>query len=138
WTAAPPADLAPSDGLLLLVSGNSFAATPRSRLLYEPFPPPLPEARSEIFEEGERLEFQQHQPAKALAFYRRLADSNDAATRTGALLRQARVLRNNGAVAESRAVYGKLSAIPNAAVAGAPAELVARHELNGESLRNDL
>ena len=49
----------------------------------------------------------------------------------------ARVLRNTGQIEESRGVYSRLAACADVRVAGAPAELVARHEL-GEDLRTDL
>ena len=45
------------------------------------------------------------------------------------MLRMARVLRNAGRLEESRTVYARLAVGPAARVAGAPADLVARHAL---------
>jgi len=139
--AAPP-----EGGLLLAFDGNSIHAAPPRRLLYYPSPSSEPEARAAIFAEGEALEFGQPQPHKALESYRRLADSADPAIRAGALLRIARVLRKAGNVSESQAAYNRLAGIGGSNVAGAPAELVARHaiaELSGdpadaENLRSGL
>jgi signal transduction histidine kinase len=129
WLASPPSVGAPPGGLVLRLSENTMAAFPAGRLLYYPFPRTEPEARPAIFNEGEGLEFQQAQPGKALVSYQRLADSSNAAIRAGALMRVARVLRNLGRRDEARAVYTRLAALSGAAIAGTPAELVARHAL---------
>jgi signal transduction histidine kinase len=118
---------APGD-LLLSLSPNSLEATPPGRLLYYPFPPPEPETVAQTFSEGELFEFLVAQPNEALRAYEALAHSKDEEVRAGALLRIARVLRKLGRREESIAAYQKLAKVP-AAVAGAPAELVARHAL---------
>jgi signal transduction histidine kinase len=99
-----------------------------------------------VFAEAEAFEFLQAQPAKALDLYRRLAQTDSAVIRAGALLREARVLRRLKRLEESQAAYAKLTAFGDVPVAGAPAELVARHALaelsqnltDTERLRNDL
>src|SRR5262249_36611533 len=66
--------------------------------------------------------------------------------RAGALLRLARVLRKWGKKRESVGVYEELASLPQATVAGAPADLVARLELcairgpgeTSERLKQDL
>jgi signal transduction histidine kinase len=139
--AAPP-----DEGVLLSFSDNSIAAMPVGRLLYYPSPQPTAEAKSGIFTEAEALEFLQAQPAKALDSYRRLAETDSAAIRAGAFLREARVLRRLKRLEESAAAYAELAAFGDVPVAGAPAELVARHALaelsanhtDAERLRNDL
>ena len=141
WESAPSAGF-PAQGELLLVlkeklKENSLAATPADKLLYYPFPSPEPEANPAAFADAELLEFAQGEPGKALESYERQANSPSAAIRAGALLRMARVLRNTGRIEESRGVYARLAACPDVRVAGAPAELVARHEL-GQDLRTDL
>ncbi len=136
----------PDDGLLLTIEDNRLTALPPNRLLYYPAPIIEPEARPEIFDDGEAAEFLRGRPQEALEIYRRLADSSDASIRAGAWLREARVLRNTGDLGQSRAAYERLAGLPGAIVAGAPADLVARHalcDLSGgraaaERLRSDL
>jgi signal transduction histidine kinase len=75
-----------------------------------------------------------------------LAESDTGAIRAGALLREARVLRRIGRLTESGTLYTQLAVMGDVPVAGAPAELVARHaiaELSKhpaeiQGLRNDL
>lgn len=146
WPTSPPSDAKPNDGLVLILGGNSLSAEPADHLLYRPFPSAAPEAPTESFSEGETIEFQQHDAAKAAAWYRHQADHADGALRAGALLRLARVLRQSGRPGEARDAYTELAAMSGTTVAGTPAELVARHELadlsgraeDGTALRNDL
>ena len=131
----------PMDGLLLILDERGITAAPAERLLYRPFVDARAEANGDLFEEGERLEFQEARPGSAAEIYRGLAGSKDAAVRAGALLRLARVSRADASVA-----YRQLAAIAGASVAGAPADSVARHalcELTGrrdeaEALQRDL
>jgi len=129
WPMSPPTDGKPDDGLVLIFSGPDVSALPAGRLLYRPAPTPLPEAPVAVFSEGETIEFQQNDAAKAAEWYRRLIGQKDAARRAGAILRLARVLRKSGRITEAREAYTQLAAIDSAAVAGVPADLVARHEL---------
>jgi signal transduction histidine kinase len=116
-------------GLLLTMTKDSFSVAPPGRLLYYPQAAPEPEAPGDAFREGETYEFRDRQPLLAIAFYERLARADDAAVRAGALLRLGRVLRKTGRKDQSLAAYQRLEAIPGVRVAGAPAELVARHEI---------
>ncbi len=138
---APGVEPAPAlDALLLQVSDSGVRATPAERLLYYPLPDAPPEADAARYAEGEVLEFQGHDAARAAAWYGQLAESPNL------LVRLARALRNSGRMEESRAVYQKLAGFAGSSVAGAPADLVARHalaELSGDrtaaaALRNDL
>ncbi len=138
WLTTPPPPGKPDDGVLLTVDENSVTAYPAGRLLYYPAPSNEPEAPSEVFAQGELLEFLQAQPAKAADAYSVLAESKNPAVRAGALLRLARVLAKLGRNDQSRAAYTRLAAIGGVRVAGAPAELVARHALGDPSLRQDL
>jgi signal transduction histidine kinase len=138
WLTTPPPAGKPDDGVLLRVEENSVTAYPAGRLLYYPGPSNEREAPAEVFAEGELLEFLQAQPAKAADAYRVLGESKNAATRAGALLRLARVLGKLGRREESRAAYMLLAAAGGVRVAGAPAELVARHALGDDSLREEL
>jgi signal transduction histidine kinase len=138
WLTTPPPAGKPEDGVLLTVDENSLTAYPAGRLLYYPAPSNEPEAPPEVFAGGELLEFLQAQPAKAADAYRVLAESKNPAVRAGALLRLARVLGRLGRREESRAAYARLATVTGVRVAGAPAELVARHALGDASLRQDL
>jgi signal transduction histidine kinase len=131
----------PVDGLLLILDERGITAAPAERLLYRPFVTARADANGDLFEEGERLEFQEARPGSAAEIYRGLAGSKDAAVRAGGLLRLARVSR-----ADAAGAYRQLAAVAGANVAGAPADLVARHalcELTGrrdeaEALQRDL
>ena len=124
-TAPAPAEA----GLMLAFKDNSLTATPAGRLLYYPTPSAEPEASRDVFAAAELFEFTQSQPVEALRSYERLANSTDVATRAGALLRMARVLRASGRIPECRTIYERLAMQPGVKVAGVPAELVARHAL---------
>jgi signal transduction histidine kinase len=150
WLLVPPSDGKPDEGLLLIISGGALSAMPGYRLLYRPSLSPELEDFSNTFTDGEVIEFQQKLPARAIEWYRRLADSKNPATRAGALMRLARVLRKIGRNEEARAAYLRLADISGevgeARIAGVPAELVARHalcELSGlrtdaQTLKQDL
>ena len=129
WAISTPADIKPDQGLIITLNGNSLSALPPHRLLYDPSINAEPEAVSTAFTDAEAIEFQQSDFSRALDAYRRLADSKDPATRSGALMRIARVLRKTGRSEEARAVYTRLSVIADATVAGVPAALVAQHAL---------
>jgi signal transduction histidine kinase len=129
WSVSPPTDAKIDGGLVLVLNGTDFSALPPDRLLYRPLPTQAPEAPATAFSEGEIIEFQQNDLAKAADWYRRLSDRKDAPLRAGALLRLARVERKNGQIPEAREAFTKLAAMNGTAVAGAPADLVARLEL---------
>jgi predicted negative regulator of RcsB-dependent stress response len=116
-------------GLRLTSTKDSLSVVPPARLLYYPYDSPEPEASAAVLREGETYEFRQGQPLLAITFYERLAQAKDAAVRAAALLRLARVLRKIGRKEQSLAAYQSLTAIAEARVAGAPAELVARHAI---------
>ena len=138
WLTAPPPEGKPEDGVLLTEEQNSVTAYPAGRLLYYPVPSNEREAPPELFAEGELLEFLQAQPAKAADVYRAMAESRNVSVRAGALLRLARVMGKLGQPDQQRAAYTRLAATGTAQVAGAPAELVARHALGDPTLREDL
>ncbi len=124
--------------LLLQVAGDALTAHPAGRLLYYPYISPEPEARPETFDEPEAFEFLQAQPARALEWYQRLADSKDAAVRAGALVRMARVFRRNGQPAKALSAYQRLAGLIGVRVAGVPADLLGRFESAPEGVRADL
>jgi len=124
-------------GPVFLVTPTSLIAEPPARLFYLPFPSADPEAPAATFAEGESLEFTQGQPESATTWYRRLAATQDPATRAGALLRLARTLRKSGRERDAVAVYKQLETMEGVQVAGTPAAIVARealHELSKDDL----
>jgi len=127
----------PQGALVVMVKGASIEAF-GGKLLFSPLPPALPEANPELFRKGEELEFALSKPAEALAIYQPLALSESAPVRAGALVRIARLYRRLGETRSAQDAYGKLAAIRNAMVAGAPADLVARTELRDATVGRDL
>jgi signal transduction histidine kinase len=138
WLGTPPPTGKPEEGILLVVDGRAVTSYPEGRLLYYPAPSAEPEAPAETFADGELLEYLQAQPAKAADAYRALSEDRNPAVRAGALLRLARVLQKLGQTNESRAAYARLAQQTGVRVAGAPADLVARHAMGDPNLREDL
>ncbi len=134
-----PSPQAPPGATLLIATDRSVSGP----LLYRPVTNPEGEAPQKIFADAESLEFVQGQPLQAVDAYGKLAESPDPAVRAGALIRLARVERRLGDIAAAKSAYQRLERIA-ATVAGAPAELVARHALvelgagDAEKLRADL
>lgn len=120
--AAPPSD----DALVIVLGPRSMETYPNTRLLYYPLGPTLKEVRAELFVPGEDYEFRLQDQAKAIASFRALARSADAAVRAGALLRLARNLRKASRLSEALEVYAELSKVGEISINGVPAELVAR------------
>jgi signal transduction histidine kinase len=85
------------------------------------------EAPGSIFAPGEDLEFRHHDREAAIATFRRLTISSDAAVRAGALVRLGRNLHAAGRAEEALSVYAKLAEIDGVSVAGAPAGLIGRY-----------
>lgn len=138
WLTSAPPPGKPEDGILLIIEENLVQAWPDGRLLYYPVPSNGTEADSDIFAEGELLEFLQAQPAKAADAYRTIAESRSPDIRAGALLRLARVLTRLGRPEDARKSYLQMATLTGARVVGAPADLVARHALSDPSVRQDL
>lgn len=127
-TAAAPG-LAKDLGRNTLIVGfdsQDVEATPADRLLYYPFLPEPKGPPESVFALGETLEFQAKDWSKAIELYRKLANSGDAGTRAGALLRLARTLRKTRQFPAASATYDQLARMGAETVGGLPAELVAR------------
>jgi signal transduction histidine kinase len=129
--ASSPAGITPEpDRSLLLVLGqDGLSAYPPGRLLYSPVAARGAEAPDAAFAEGEAAEVRHEQLDKAAEIYRRLSNTRDRPLQAGALMRLARVLRKGGHTDAASPIYKRLSRIDGVRVAGAPAELVARHAL---------
>jgi signal transduction histidine kinase/predicted negative regulator of RcsB-dependent stress response len=130
--ASSPAGMTPAPGqsLLLILTEDRLSAYPPGILLYTPIVGHEAEAPEGAFAEGETAEIREQQLDRAAGIYRRLSGSKDRALHAGALMRLARVLRKRGEIEAARTVYERLSRVDGVRVAGAPAELVARHALS--------
>src|SRR5688572_16829503 len=71
---------------ILLIKEQAVEVYPSGSLLYYPAIPPDEEPPAATFAEGENLEYQRNDPAKAAEFFRALARSSSRAVRAGALL----------------------------------------------------
>ena len=115
-----------SDVVLVAFGPGVVDALPPGRLLYYPLANPSSSPPTEPFLRGEALEFGRRDTAAAVAAFRQLAESRDAAIRAGALLRLARTLRTSGRQDEALAVYEQMARLGTAPVGAGPADLVAR------------
>ena len=134
WADLPAAATLEADNLgngVLLVSirREEVHPYPRKRLLYLPYLPPVQEPSETVFTAGENYEFRDQDYIRAIAIFRRLSASADAAIRGGALVRLARTLRKVGQLDEAMAAYDELELLGSQRIGsvGLPAELLARH-----------
>ena len=97
--------------------------SPDAPLAFSSQPQPLPEAATEIFQAGEKLEFSPTGAESAIAFYRNLTESPSTAVRAGAWLRLARTLRKAGRRDEAIQAYRQLTGLPQVSAGGVPAPL---------------
>jgi signal transduction histidine kinase len=114
------------DALVVALSDGGVRAYPPARLLYHPVAPSTPEPARGAFARGEALEFRERDYAGAIGEYRRLARSDESATRAGALLRLGRTLRKAGRPDAALGAYDELAQLDSVPVDGLPAGLVAR------------
>jgi len=111
------------DAVVVTFQQDGLRDTPAGRLLYYPrcFRSEVPEAQ---FQEGQKLEFNHRDYAKAIEQFRGFANSKDLALRTGAQFRIARNERSLGTPAGTRC-YEKLIGVDGVSIAGVPAGLAA-------------
>jgi signal transduction histidine kinase len=120
-------DAQPGDDAVLLVLGPGSAdAVPAFRLLYYPVVPPCRDAPAFLFRDGEDREFRLGDHAAAIASFRDLARSPDAAVRAGAYLRIARNLRKASQLEAALTAYQELARLGPVPIDCVPADLVAR------------
>ena len=100
--------------------------SPPGRLPYYPIAPSLKESPDAPFAEMEAEEFKEQNLDRALEIGRKIAGTSDVSLRAGALLRLARILRKMGRPNDALEAYKNLSQIRSVAIAGTPADLVAR------------
>ena len=115
-------------GLALVVAeAGEFRVLPETGLLYYPAAPLPPEAAAHLYRTAEESEFRDRNFDRAIEGLRALSVSRDPVVKAGAQLRVARNLRKAGRPEAALQVYGDLARVDDAALAGAPAGLVARH-----------
>jgi signal transduction histidine kinase len=114
----------PPDVIRVTVDGDKVSVNPPAALAFYPDSPSIDEHIA-AFVDGERIEYAERNPAKASEWFAQLAaGAKEPALHAGALLRLARNQHKAGDDEAALATYHQLSAI-DAAVAGAPAELLA-------------
>jgi signal transduction histidine kinase len=115
----------PEDSALVLRRGDKIEIYPEKRLLFYPDEPATPQFSESLFAEAGDLEMRKLDYPAALAVLKPLARSATPAIRAEALLRIARIRRQQKAWDSALAVYQELSALGNTQVTAGPAELVA-------------
>ena len=118
----------PADAVALVFDASGVRYDRGVRPPYYPLVTAAPEPSASVFAAAEVQEFRDGDLAAAAESYRRLASSKDQRVRAAALMRLARCLRKQQRFRDALAVYETLAAMRDAAVAGSPAELVARRE----------
>ena len=115
------------DGVVVLnITKRTIITSPPGRLLFYPVIQNDEEPPSEAFAPGEILEFQHNDPAKAAAFFQKLAQSKDPGILAGALLRLGRNLRKTGRHEDALKAYSELAQLGQITVdEGLPAEMMA-------------
>ena len=123
------------DGTAVLVTVRSARVipVPAGRLLFDPVEGrnegPAAEAAplAALFARGDRLEFIRRDFAGAAREFARLAAATSGDPRAAALVRRARAERKAGLANAALSTYAALVGMPEAAVEGRPARLLARH-----------
>jgi len=119
-----PENFQAEDAVIVVLEKSRISAYPRQRLLFYPVMGPSAED-TRIFENAERIEFQEQDLRKAIDAYRELARDDSPSTRAGALVRLARTLRKSGYDQQALHVYSELSLLQDVRINGVPAGLVA-------------
>ncbi len=113
------------DALVVTAGPAEFHVRPERSILYYPMVPPAHHASPKLFAAAEQFEFRDHNYERAIAAFRALSASRDAAVKAGAQLRLARNLRKAGHTDAALGVYEELK-MGDATITGVPAGLVAR------------
>ena len=141
-------------GVAVIENGpTALKVHPRGALLYYPAPSPTQAPPADALLAGEQAEFARQNLDDAIAIYAGLSESQDEATRVGALTRLARAYRKAGKRDLALRAYERLSSIDGVQVDELPASLIAREarasilketgrlpelRAEAESLRRDL
>jgi hypothetical protein len=114
------------DSVTLSISESDLEVLPYGRLLYYPVAYPGTSAADAVFADGEVLEFAQNDPSRAAVWFERLARSETASVRAGALVRAARNLHKSGRPDAALAAYSAAARLATTAIGQVPTELFAR------------
>lgn len=123
--AAWPAGKA-APGTVHLVATRDVRIDPVDAVEYWPTTAPLEPVPADPFRRADAMELGRQDLPGALEVSRRLASSPGDASRAGALMRQARILRKLGRRDEALGVYSALARITSVSINGLPADLQAR------------
>ncbi len=126
FVPGPNAKALPEGAVVLLATQRIVNTYPPGRLLFYSAVTGGEEPPAATFAEGENLEYQRNDSAKAIEVFRALARSANPGVRAGALLRLGRNLRKTGRPQEALQAYSELAQLGPTRVLGLPAELVAR------------
>jgi signal transduction histidine kinase len=128
WTSTTPAALSGllEGGLGVIFTAEGVRPIPPGRLVFYPALPSRPEPPAALFADGDRSEYLEHNPSRAMQIYRDLARSKDPATQAAGLMALARVQHETGDYEAALATYDEMAMLGDAPVIGLPAELVAR------------
>jgi signal transduction histidine kinase len=106
-------------------TAGTLTAEPLDALLWLPTSAPLESGATQPFAEAETLEYR-GQTAAARQGYDVLSRAPQPSVRAGALLRLARIARQEQRLADALRLYSQLAAFPQIAFDGTPADLLAR------------
>jgi signal transduction histidine kinase len=118
----------PPGAALLVFNDHGVIQRGGAPIAFYPEVAATPELSPDLFSAGEAEEFRDGDCVKASASYRRLLQNKDAHVQAAALMRLARCLRKLDQPREALSAYAELASLGETAVAGGPAELVARGE----------
>jgi signal transduction histidine kinase len=118
-------DVPPAHTVLAIAEGDRVTVAPAGALVYYPILPKTGQPPRHVFYEGERYEYQQGNPIKAIDWFRALARTDDDAVRAGALLRLGRNQRKAERIDAALTTYGQLQGLGATTVEGFPAALLA-------------
>jgi signal transduction histidine kinase len=107
------------------LTAGALTAEPVDAILWLPTPAPLEAAATQPFAEAETQEYR-GQTAAARQAYESLSRAPQPSVRAGALLRLARIARQEHRLPDALRLYSELAAFPRIAFDGAPADLLAR------------
>jgi signal transduction histidine kinase len=131
WETALTRPGAPPGTAILELGPDGVVGRRGIRLPHYPKVRRAQEAAAEVFSEAEAAELQPKTSQLAADRYRAIGRSPQRELRAGALVRLARVLRNQGDIPAALAAYDALAAFGETPVFGVPAELTARRERVG-------
>jgi signal transduction histidine kinase len=114
------------DALVVELLPSGIRVHPSGVLLFHPQAPVRQNVPSSVYREAETYEFQRQDYGKAIAALGALTGSPDSSIRAGAYLRLARSQRKAGLFDQALRTYTELAKYADEAVAGLPAEPVAR------------